>query len=95
MYFAVDNLQIYLIFSKCKVNMEINMRAEKFKNLAEKRVNSAMKQIQLIGNLANPSSYEYEEAQVSKIFKTLRKELESAELKFKARPQEGGMSFTL
>ena len=54
-----------------------------------------MKQIQLIGNLANPSSYEYEEAQVTKIFKTLRKELESAELKFKARPQEGGMSFTL
>ena len=75
--------------------MEKKMKAEKFKNLAEKRVNGAMKQIQLIGNLANPSSYEYEEAQVSKIFKTLRKELESAELKFKARPQEGGMSFTL
>ena len=93
MYFAVDNLKYTLYFTN--VRKYGKNEGRKFKNLAEKRVNSAMKQIQLIGNLANPSSYEYEEAQVTKIFKALRKELESAELKFKARPQEGGMSFTL
>ena len=43
---------------------DVLMKAEKFKALAEKRVNNAIKQLQLIGNLSNTSSYEYTDEQV-------------------------------
>ena len=33
----------------------------KFRELAEKRVNNAMKNIQLIGNLSNTRAYEYDD----------------------------------
>ena len=75
--------------------MEDKMKSEKFKLLAEKRVNNAIKNINLIGNLANPSSYEYNDEQVNKIFTVLKKELETAQMKFKARPQEVSGLFTL
>ena len=45
------------------------MRADdhkKFKELAEKRVNRAIKDLQLIGNLANKSNYSYTEADAKK-----------------------------
>jgi len=71
------------------------MKSEKFKLLAEKRVNNAIKNINLIGNLANPSSYEYNDEQVNKIFTVLKKELETAQMKLKDRPQEVSGLFTL
>lgn len=57
----------------------------KFKELAEKRVSNAMKNIQLIGNLSNTRAYEYDEEDIKKIFKTLREELSLAESKFKSK----------
>ncbi len=71
------------------------MSSEKFKELAEKRVNNAIKNINLIGNLANPNSYKYNDEQVNKIFGVLKKELETAQMKFKARPQDVNKLFTL
>ncbi len=58
-------------------------KKEKFIELAEKRVNNTMKQIQLIGNLANKKTYDYSEEQVNKIFATLKNELKLAENRFK------------
>ena len=75
--------------------LEDEMRSEKFKNLAEKRVNNAIKNINLIGNLANTSYYEYNDEQINKIFAVLKKELDTAQMKFKARPQETAGLFTL
>lgn len=60
-------------------------KREKFKELAEKRVNNAMKNIQLIGNLSNTRTYEYDEEDVKKIFKTLREQINLAESKFKSK----------
>ena len=72
------------------------MKHEKFKLLAEKRVNSAIKQIQLVGNLANPNSYEYTETDVKKISDALSKELTQMQSKFKvASLSGGGNTFTL
>lgn len=48
-------------------------KREKFTRLAEARMNNALKQIELLGNLANTSAYEYSEEDVSKMLKTLRK----------------------
>lgn len=60
----------------------LNKRA-KFKELAEKRVNNTIKNLQLIGNLSNTNNYDYSLEEVSKIFKTLREELQKAESRFK------------
>lgn len=57
-------------------------KREKFVDLAEARVNRALKDIQLIGNLSNRSAYDYTDEDVRKIFRALQKELESAKAKF-------------
>lgn len=63
----------------------MNIKKEKFKELAEKRVNNALKQIQLIGNLSNTRVYEYDEEEIKKIFKTLKEEIQLSETKFKTK----------
>ena len=47
-------------------------KKEKFTRLAEARTNAALKQIALLGNLANTSNYEYDQYDVDKVLKTLR-----------------------
>ena len=63
---------------------------EKFKELAEKRVSNAIKNIQLIGNLSNTNAYEYGEEDIKKIFKVLKEEISLAELRFKFRNKGSG-----
>jgi hypothetical protein len=58
------------------------MSSDKFKELAEKRTNNAIKQIKLIGNLANPSNYDYSDAQVKKIISALNDEIAATSRKF-------------
>ena len=57
-------------------------KRQKFIELAEARVNRAIKDIRLIGNLANRSSYEYGPEDTRKIFRALQKEIESARMRF-------------
>jgi hypothetical protein len=54
----------------------------KFVQLAEARVNRAIRELRLISNLANRSAYEYEDEQVRKIFRALQKELDVAKARF-------------
>ena len=62
--------------------MAIDSR-EKFIHLANKRVNSTLNKIRLIGNLSNRTNYKYTEEDVRHIFKVLRKEIDDAERRFK------------
>lgn len=55
---------------------------QKFVRLANRRVSSALKLIQLIGNLANRSNYDYTEEDVAKIFKALNSELSACRKRF-------------
>ena len=55
----------------------------KFVELAEKRVQKTIKSMRLIGNLSNKTNYSYEDADLKKIFTTLKKELEIEVLKNK------------
>ena len=57
-------------------------KREKFKKLAEARVNRAIKDLRLIGNLSNTSAYAYEDDDIRKIFRALQKELEEAKGRF-------------
>jgi hypothetical protein len=54
----------------------------KFIELAEARVNRAIKDIQLIGNLSNRSAYQFDEEDVRKVFRALQKELDVAKARF-------------
>lgn len=65
----------------------------KFRELAEKRVNNAMKNIQLIGNLSNTRAYDYDEEDVKKIFKSLKEEISIAESKFKSKGRNNNFKF--
>lgn len=56
-------------------------KADKFKRLAEPRVDSTIKKIKIIGNLAS-SSYEYNADQVEKIVGSLKSAVDEIEKKF-------------
>lgn len=60
-------------------------KRDKFIRLAENRVNYTLKEISLIGNLANKCNYEYTKEDVEKIIKTLKKSISNLEVKFASK----------
>lgn len=54
----------------------------KFVKLAEARVNRAIQDMRLIGNLSNRNAYEFDDDDVRKIFRALQKAFDAAKLKF-------------
>ena len=74
------------------------MRADdhkKFKELAEKRVNRAIKDLQLIGNLANKSNYSYTDTDARKIVRALKEAIDEVKSKFDSGGQAARAPFTL
>jgi len=57
-------------------------RSEKFKRIATRRTNEIIDKIRVLGNCSNKSTYEYSSEEVSKIFKSIEQELNSAKNKF-------------
>ena len=68
---------------------------QKFVDLAEARVNKALKDLQLIGNLSNKSAYEFSEADVRKIFRALQKGVDCAKARFSKESDASGGEFKL
>jgi ABC-type Fe3+-hydroxamate transport system substrate-binding protein len=60
----------------------MNTKSIKFLELANKRVNKTIKDIQLIGNLANKQNYDYTEQQAKQIIKALQQELDEVKQSF-------------
>jgi hypothetical protein len=54
----------------------------KFVELANNRVNRAVKDMRLIGNLSNRSAYDYTEEDVKKIIRALQREVDSVRARF-------------
>lgn len=67
-------------------------REQKFKRLAEARVNRMIHELRLLGNLSNRTNYVYEKKDINTIFKALEEELEIAKLRFSSSPR---IAFTL
>lgn len=57
-------------------------KRKKFEDIAVRRVNKVIKEIRLIGNLSNRSSYEYTEEDVKKILKALQREVDAVKARF-------------
>ena len=58
-------------------------REEKFKRLATKRLENAVKSLRLIGNLSNKSHYLYTKDDANLIIKTLKEEMNNTISQFK------------
>ncbi|MDZ4098133.1 MAG: hypothetical protein U1E13_05460 [Methylophilaceae bacterium] len=59
-------------------------KTAKFVELANKRVNKALKDIQLIGNLSNRQNYDFSDDQAKQIIKVLQQEVDILKLCFQS-----------
>ena len=57
-------------------------KRKKFVELAQARVNRAIKDVRLIGNLANKGSYQYSDDDAKRMFRALQKEVDAAKARF-------------
>lgn len=69
-------------------------KAEKFVEVAQKRVAKAIQAVRLINNLASPN-YVYTQEQVDKIVNSLQAEVDTVYEAFKAKKGKEKVSFTL
>jgi hypothetical protein len=62
--------------------MSSRNKSQKFVELANRRVNRALRDLKLISNLANRKNYEYTDEQAKKVVRALLKEVESVRRSF-------------
>lgn len=60
----------------------MSQKRDNFVRLAEARVNRALREIRLIGNLSNRGAYEFSDADIRKMFGALQKGLDAAKSRF-------------
>ena len=70
-------------------------KRDKFVELATNRVNRAIKDLKLIGNLSNKAAYEYSDEDVKKIARTLQRELDVMKTRLEGSGRGGDNEFTL
>ena len=70
-------------------------KREKFVRLANQRVNKALDQLRLVGNLGNRSAYDYTEDDAKKIIKALQKSLDEAKGKLLGDTDGSSHTFSL
>lgn len=75
--------------------MSVNDKRSKFVELAEARVNRALKDLQLIGNLSNRAAYEFTDADVRKVFGALQRALDGAKARFSKQSEARGGEFRI
>jgi hypothetical protein len=75
--------------------MPVRDKRAKFIELANKRVNRALKDIQLIGNLANRQNYDFDDDQVRKIIRALQQELDVVKQSFQLSEDLSKKNFKL
>lgn len=63
-------------------------KRERFERLAEKRTNAVLKKLDILANCSNRNRYEYDEEDIEKIFKTIRKKVRETQSEFKFEEEE-------
>ncbi len=64
------------------MKVESETREDKFRRVAERRVNAIIDKLRLLGHLANKSNYSYTDEQVEAIFRAIQKDLNATKSKF-------------
>ena len=67
----------------------------KFVELANSRVNKAIKTIRLIGNLSNRAAYAYSDDDVRKVVRALQREVDQVKARFASPGTAGETEFSL
>ena len=75
--------------------MERIDKGERFIRLANKRVNKAIRSLQMIQNLTNKRNYSFSDDQANKIIKALQSELNNIKRSFKNNDKFGTNDFIL
>jgi hypothetical protein len=78
-----------------RVDKIIKDKRAKFIELANARVNRAIKDLQLIGNLANKRAYEYSEKDARHIVKALEAEIDKIKDRYKSGSERTNNIFNL
>lgn len=76
-------LRVFALYWKISDIIMGEANRDKFRRLAEKRVNKAVGMIRLIGNLSNRSNYDYAKGDIDKVFSAIEAELKAARNRFK------------
>lgn len=64
-------------------------RATRFKRVAQRRTDTVLQNIRILGNCSNKSTYLYTDEEVSKIFRAIEEQLRVAKARFKrTRPSK-------
>jgi hypothetical protein len=71
------------------------MKREKFIELAEKRVNKAILNMKLVGNLSNKNNYEYTPGDVKKITQALEEAVADVKRRFRTPSGNNASTFKL
>ena len=66
-------------------SVQNNGKHERFKRLAERRVNMILDKLRLLGQLSNKNNYEYTDAQIETIFRAIQRDVNATKAKFKER----------
>lgn len=70
-------------------------KVAKFIELANKRVNRAIRDLRLVGNLANTRNYQYSEEQARKIIRAIQKEVDTLKQSFEDANNKSENEFKL
>ncbi len=70
-------------------------KGAKFIELANKRVNRAIKDIQLVCNLTNRQNYDFTDEQAKKIVRALQQEVDQVKQSFSSTEEVGRSEFKL
>jgi hypothetical protein len=68
---------------------------EKFVELANKRVTRAIKDLRLVGNLANKRNYKYDEMDAKKVIRALQREMDTLKARFRGDESDEDPVFSL
>jgi len=63
-------------------------RRDRFKRIAEARTNRLLNDVRLLGNTSNKTLYQYDQADVDKIFEAIEKKLVETRAKFKTTKKD-------
>lgn len=70
-------------------------KRSKFVELANQRVNKAVDQLRLVGNLSNRAAYDFTDEDVRKIMKALQRALDTTKARFGDGGSAADQSFSL
>ena len=60
-------------------------KKERFRRIAEKRTNTIIDTLRLLGNCSNKNNYDYTDEEIKQIFSAIESELRSTKMKFEKK----------